>query len=276
MKFSCRCPRSASIICSSSPVPSVATHQRLGLAAGEQRRAVGARQDADLGDDRAHRRRGRGRRCGCRGRGCRRARRRLSSSLNTPTSCAGRRVGLPRDRRARRATLRLGRVDRVVALGLAGDARRRRAGPRSTSSWTSAVERAVVGGVEVEGLLGGVLGQLDDRVDHRLDAARGRTSRRRASSSSVSSLASDSTIITASRVPATTRSSFGLPRSLRRASGSARTRRRRSRRAAPPIGPMNGTPESVRAAEAATMADDVGVVLEVVATARWRRPGSRS
>ena len=29
-------------------------HQRLGLAAGEQRRAVGARQDADLGDDRAH------------------------------------------------------------------------------------------------------------------------------------------------------------------------------------------------------------------------------
>ena len=29
--------------------------QRLRLAAGEQRRAVGARQDADLGDDRAHR-----------------------------------------------------------------------------------------------------------------------------------------------------------------------------------------------------------------------------
>ena len=41
--------------CSSSPVPSVATHQRLGLAAGEQRRAVGARQDADFGDDRADR-----------------------------------------------------------------------------------------------------------------------------------------------------------------------------------------------------------------------------
>ena len=29
-------------------------HQRLGLAAGEQRRAVGARQHADFGDDRAH------------------------------------------------------------------------------------------------------------------------------------------------------------------------------------------------------------------------------
>ena len=38
--------------------------QRLGLAAGEQRRAVGARQDADFGDDRADRLRGRGRRCG--------------------------------------------------------------------------------------------------------------------------------------------------------------------------------------------------------------------
>ena len=30
-------------------------HEGLGLAAGEQRRAVGARQDADLGDDRADR-----------------------------------------------------------------------------------------------------------------------------------------------------------------------------------------------------------------------------
>ena len=30
--------------------------QRLGLAAGEQRRAVGARQHADLGEDRPHRR----------------------------------------------------------------------------------------------------------------------------------------------------------------------------------------------------------------------------
>jgi hypothetical protein len=42
------------MICSSWPVPSVATHQRLRLAAGEQRRAVRARQHADLGDDRPH------------------------------------------------------------------------------------------------------------------------------------------------------------------------------------------------------------------------------
>ena len=44
------------MICSSWPVPSVATANGLGLAAGEQRRAVRARQDADLGRDRPHRR----------------------------------------------------------------------------------------------------------------------------------------------------------------------------------------------------------------------------
>ena len=33
---------------------------------------------------------------------------------------------------------------------------------------------------------------------------------------------------------------------------------------APPIGPMNGAPESVSAAEAATMRDDVGIVLQIV------------
>ena len=47
-------PSRLSTNCSSSPVPSVVDHQRLGFAAGEQRRAVGARQDADFGHDRAH------------------------------------------------------------------------------------------------------------------------------------------------------------------------------------------------------------------------------
>ena len=37
---------------------------------------------------------------------------------------------------------------------------------------------------------------------------------------------------------------------------------------AAPIGPMNGTPEMVSAAEAATIADDVGIVLHGRATAR--------
>jgi hypothetical protein len=41
-------PASASMICASRSVPSVAIDQRLRLAAGEQRRAVGARQHADL------------------------------------------------------------------------------------------------------------------------------------------------------------------------------------------------------------------------------------
>ena len=48
--------------------------QRLRLAAGEQRRAVGARQEAGFGDDRADRLRRRGRRCARRCRGCSSAR----------------------------------------------------------------------------------------------------------------------------------------------------------------------------------------------------------
>ena len=41
-----------------------------------------------------------------------------------------------------------------------------------------------------------------------------------------------------------------------------------SRRGRAPIGPMKGTPDSVSAAEAATIADDVGIVFEVMLTAR--------
>ena len=40
--------------CASSVVPSVARDQRLGLAAGEQRRTVNAGQNADLDRDRAN------------------------------------------------------------------------------------------------------------------------------------------------------------------------------------------------------------------------------
>ena len=39
--------------CTSCAVPSVVDDQRLGLAAGEERRAVGAREQADLAADRA-------------------------------------------------------------------------------------------------------------------------------------------------------------------------------------------------------------------------------
>jgi len=40
--------------CSSSPGTERGHHHRLGFAAGEQRRAVGAGQHADFGDDLAH------------------------------------------------------------------------------------------------------------------------------------------------------------------------------------------------------------------------------
>ena len=54
MKVCLPVPSRLSTNCSSSAVPSVQTHQRLGFAAGEQRRAMGARQDADFGHDRTH------------------------------------------------------------------------------------------------------------------------------------------------------------------------------------------------------------------------------
>ncbi|MNE00027.1 hypothetical protein D3C80_924220 [compost metagenome] len=69
--------------------------------------------------------------------------------------------------------------------------------------------------------------------------------------SSDSSLASDSTIIRASCVPATTRSSVESAR-VSMAGFSTSSPSIRPTRAAP-MGPMKGTPEMVRAAEAATM-----------------------
>jgi ubiquitin len=53
MKRSSNSPASASMRCASRSVPSV-DHQRLGFAAGEQRRAVGARQHAVADLDGAH------------------------------------------------------------------------------------------------------------------------------------------------------------------------------------------------------------------------------
>ncbi len=69
--------------------------------------------------------------------------------------------------------------------------------------------------------------------------------------SSESSLASDSTMSTASEVPATTRSR-ALSFSSSMVGFSTYSSPTKPTRA-PPMGPMKGTPESVRAAEAATM-----------------------
>ena len=70
--------------------------------------------------------------------------------------------------------------------------------------------------------------------------------------SSDSSLASDSTISTASWVPATTRSSWLSFISSMVGLSTYSSLMKATR--APPIGPMKGAPESVSAAEAATMA----------------------
>ena len=80
--------------------------------------------------------------------------------------------------------------------------------------------------------------------------------------SSVSSLASDSTISTASAVPATTRSSWlsSISSSVGLSTYSLLMKPTR----AAPIGPMKGAPDSVSAAEAATMRHDVGIVFQVV------------
>ena len=98
--------------------------------------------------------------------------------------------------------------------------------------------------------------------------------------SSFSSLASDSTISTASCVPATTRSSWlsGISSSCGLSTYSLLMKPTR----AAPIGPMNGAPESVSAAEDATIARMSGSFsrsCDSVVTITWvslRQPSANS
>ncbi len=83
--------------------------------------------------------------------------------------------------------------------------------------------------------------------------------------SSESSLASDSTISTASAVPATTRSS--VESFISSTVGLSLISPLMKPTRAAPIGPMNGTPDRVSAAEAATIARMSGVGLEVIGEA---------
>ena len=137
-------------------------HQCLGLAAGEERRAVGARQHADLGDDRADRRQVA-------------AVDAAAVVEDVPAHDVGfelldhrveRRVGLlllaqrGEDRRLRRG-------DGVLALELVADAEGC-AHRLAAGGLGALVERGRVRGGEGEGLLRGVLGHVDDQVDHRL------------------------------------------------------------------------------------------------------------
>ena len=80
--------------------------------------------------------------------------------------------------------------------------------------------------------------------------------------SSFSSLASDSTISTASAVPATTRSSWlsAISSSVGLSTYSLLMKPTR----AAPIGPMNGAPDSVERGRGGDQRQDVGIVLEIV------------
>ena len=143
-------------------------HQRLRLAAGEQRRAVSARQHADLGHDRPHRLHVA-------------AVDALAGVEDVPAHDLGfelledvgdlqlriRRV-LHALRTEMRNRLGLGGIDRLVALHLVGD---RIGGAQVTLDQAEhfLFQRLVVGQREVARLLGGLLGELDDGVDHRLE-----------------------------------------------------------------------------------------------------------
>ena len=210
-------PSSASMYCSSSPVPSVATTRacvsprvnraepwvrgRTPTSATIGRTVLRSRPSMRMPVSRMFQRTTL-----------------ASASLNTSPMCCLSSAALGAFAGQQRAgDLGLGGVDRLVALLLAGDACRRRAGRprRARGSRFSRAEWS--GGLEVARLLGGLLGQLDDRVDHRLEAAWPNMTAP-SMTSSESSLASDSTISTASAVPATTRSSVDC-RSSRRRSG---------------------------------------------------------
>ena len=143
-------------------------HEGLGLAAGEQRRAVGARQQPDLGEDRAHR--------------FHVAPVDAAAGVeNVPahdlgfevledggdTFLAELRIFRPR-RKEMFDRLGLGGVDGLVPGHLVGNAI---GGAQILldEGEHACFERGIVGQRQLARLLGGFLGEADDRVDHRLE-----------------------------------------------------------------------------------------------------------
>ncbi len=155
------------MICSSWPVPKRRDDERLGLAAGEQRRAVRARQQADLGSRSAAPSWCRGRRCAARL--ARMAPRTMSfsSSLKSLPASAARAA---RRRTGRRCSPWRRRAGCCGPACRARDRRRRARRPMRLAQLL--LDRGLVGGRQGQGprLLGAGLGQLDDRLDHRLEA----------------------------------------------------------------------------------------------------------
>ncbi len=142
-------------------------HEGLGLAAGEQRRAVGARQHADLGNDRAH--------------GLEVAPVDAAAGIeDVPAHDLGFEVledrgeallvggGLAAFGRERGHHLGLGGLDRVMARHLVGD---RIGGAQILLDDAEHLflELGIVRHFELARLFRGLLGEADDRLDHRLE-----------------------------------------------------------------------------------------------------------
>ncbi len=143
-------------------------HQCLGLAAGEQRRAVSARQDAYLGEDRTHRPHVAAVDADAAVEDVAADDRFFQLLEHLADDLRRRRVlGALRDQRGDQPFL--DRLDGRPAFGLAG----KRIGDAQIVFGGVAnprIEGRLVGRLDVARLLGGALGELDDGVDHRLEA----------------------------------------------------------------------------------------------------------
>ena len=144
-------------------------HQGLGLAAGEQRRAVGARQHADLGHDRAHRLdvAAVDAAAGVEDVPAHDLGFELLEDAGDAAACRMRGFSTPSGKKCRH-DLGLGGLDRLVARHLVGD----RVGGAQVlldEAEHLLLERGIVGHRELARLLRGLLGEPDDRLDHRLE-----------------------------------------------------------------------------------------------------------
>ena len=143
-------------------------HQSLGLATGEQRRAVGARQQADLGHDGTHRLQVAAVDARALVEDVVADDRLLELLEHVGEQLRGWRT-FDALRRQLGDGLGLGRLDGVVALGLGGD----RIGSAQAALGGGLhlfVKRGIIRLVDRAWLLGGALGKLDDQVDDRLEA----------------------------------------------------------------------------------------------------------
>ena len=176
-------PASASMICSSWPVPSVATQKACVSPRVNSARAMRARQDADLGDDRADR-------PGVAAVDAqlpvsRMALRTTSASSSFSSALGGASVieALGGPARSTTAFLAAPKPDLLPkpASGSPCDRPRRSAcGPSASMRDFSAVSRLGGLGQRSRASLAATLGQLDDPLDHRLEGLVAEGRRRRA------------------------------------------------------------------------------------------------